>query len=97
MNGKNYFSKKILLNLTKNITSKTNEDKRIKELPTFSSREMEVLQHLCIGQSTSEIADNLHLSSRTIEKHKENLFQKTQTASTVTLVVYAFKNKLVSF
>jgi DNA-binding CsgD family transcriptional regulator/tetratricopeptide (TPR) repeat protein len=42
-----------------------------------TSREAEVLAHVVAGRSNREIAEALHLSVRTVEKHVERLLMKT--------------------
>jgi len=94
MTGQNYFSKKILVNLTKNTIKKNEEDKKKLDLPKLSRRELEVLKMLCKGYTKIDIAEKLFISDRTVEKHKENLMHKTKTKSTVNLVIFALKHKI---
>ncbi len=61
----------------------------------ISPREKEVLTLLCEGLSTSEIADKLCLSPRTIEGHRKRLLEKTNTKNVAGLVAFAFRNRLV--
>jgi len=42
----------------------------------FTGRELEVLSCLMQGRSAEEIAASLHISRRTVEKHKENMMRK---------------------
>lgn len=91
-----YFSDKILQNLAMDTVNKQ-KAKISEEKPKLSKREFEILQILCNGVSTIEIADKLHISKRTVEKHKNNMMEKTGTKSTVNLVIYAFKNHLVDY
>jgi DNA-binding NarL/FixJ family response regulator len=72
--------------------------KYIKESKNFiklSSRENEILDLLCKENTTQEIATELCISPRTVEVHKKNLMDKTQTRNTVGLILYAIKNGLV--
>lgn len=46
--------------------------------------------------TTTEIADKLFLSSKTVEGHRNRLLQKTNARNTAGLVVFAFKNQLVT-
>jgi DNA-binding NarL/FixJ family response regulator len=87
MAGKHYFSQDLLVNLLK----KKHDLKSI----TLKPREKEILQLLCKGLSSVEIADKLHVSSRTVEKTRSELLQKTDTTNSISLVIYAIKNKLV--
>ncbi len=61
----------------------------------FTTRELEVLNLLCQGLTTREIAQEIYLSTHTIESHKKNMIQKLGCRNLVQLVVYAVKNELV--
>ncbi|SHJ17357.1 two component transcriptional regulator, LuxR family [Tangfeifania diversioriginum] len=61
----------------------------------LTERETEILLLICRGFTNSEIAARLFLSKRTVDKHRENLLQKTQSKNTANLVIYAIKNGLL--
>ncbi|TKG95809.1 response regulator [Puteibacter caeruleilacunae] len=61
----------------------------------LSKRELQVLELSCHGYSLKEIARELCISDRTVEKHRANLMSKTNSKSVVDLVIYAFTNNLV--
>lgn len=94
-NGGNYFSDEIIRTVSRNLQRLRNEADRISSLPEFTPREQEVLELICQGYNNDQIADRIHISSKTVEKHKSNLFQKTHSGNTVNLIIYAFKNELV--
>lgn len=94
-NGGNYFSDEILRTVSRNLQRLRNEAGRMASLPEFTPREQEVLELICKGYNNDQIADKIHISSKTVEKHKSNLFQKTNSGNTVNLIIYAFKNELV--
>jgi DNA-binding NarL/FixJ family response regulator len=91
--GKTYFSEELLLNMLKNIKTVSVSEK-VGEV-TLSDREIEVLQQICKGHSNQEIANVLHISKRTVDKHRANLLEKTNCRNTASLVMYALKNKLI--
>lgn len=86
--GRPYFSQELLLRL---LRSKKGESR-----VHLSPREQEVLQLICQGLSTQEIANKLFLSVSTIEKHRAELLVKTDSPNATALAVYAIKNNLVS-
>jgi DNA-binding NarL/FixJ family response regulator len=47
------------------------------------------------GFNNKEIGDKLFISERTVVGHKSNLLSKTGCKSTIHLLAYAIKNKLV--
>ncbi len=89
--GNNYFSKEILSGLIKSISRKKEPANQGK----LSEREEEVLYLICKGYSNQEIADSLHISKRTVDKHRENLLLKTSSKNTPGLVIYAIKNGVI--
>lgn len=94
--GGSYFSPEIIKVITRNLYQNKKIETKQKVIEQFTDREKQILQLICQGLNNEQIADTIHLSPKTIEKHKSSLFQKTQTLNTVNLVIYAFKNQLVS-
>ena len=90
--GGNYFSSELLQNLVTNLRSNKEKKKPENEL---SEREVEVLILICQGFSNQEIADQLFISKRTVDKHRANIMEKSQCKNTAQLVMYAIKNKMV--
>lgn len=86
--GHNYFSPEILASILSNITKK-NKPEKTGEL---SEREIEVLYRICQGLSNQQIADLLRISKRTVDKHRENLLEKTYSKNTADLVMFAIRN-----
>ena len=87
MKGGKYFSQELLLNMLNNRSPVHNIE--------LTDREREVLMYMCKGLSTSEIAEKLFISPRTVEKHRSDLLLRTATPNAVSLVVFAIKNGLV--
>jgi DNA-binding NarL/FixJ family response regulator len=91
-NGGNYYSEE-LFNFFAKQMGKPAEPK--KDIIKLTSREKEILQLLAEGLSNKEIAEALYISERTVVGHKSNLMAKTGSKSTISLLSYAIKNKLV--
>lgn len=62
----------------------------------LTRREIEIIRLIEKEMGTREIAANLHISERTVETHRKNIFRKTQTHSVLGLIKYAYQHKLVS-
>jgi len=90
--GGNYFSTELLQNLVNSLrTSSKNREPQAE----LSEREIEILILICQGFSNQEIADQLFISKRTVDKHRANILEKSECKNTAQLVMYAIKNKLV--
>ena len=61
----------------------------------LTAREKEVLQLICDQFTTHEIADKLFISPRTVEGHRNNLLQKTESKNVAGLVLFAIRHNLV--
>jgi DNA-binding NarL/FixJ family response regulator len=72
--------------------------KGTKRLPSIelSRREVEIVQLLCEGLSSKEIARKLHLSAKTVENHRYNIYRKCRVDTIATLMRYAIKHGLIS-
>lgn len=63
---------------------------------TLSSREIEVLKMIGHQFTAKEIGDKLHISPRTVETHKSNLFLKTGMKNIAGLMIYAVRHQLIN-
>lgn len=88
LGGSLYFSQDFLINLLKKRKDTVQFD--------LTQREKEVLAMIAKGHSNAEIAERLFISARTVEKHRAELLLKTESKNSISLVVYAIKNGLVS-
>ena len=61
----------------------------------LSVREIEIIQQICNGKTTFEIATILNLSKHTIESHRTNIFSKLDVKNVAELVALAFRVGLV--
>jgi len=61
----------------------------------LSRRELEVLRLIARDLSNREIADELSISVRTIESHKQNLLAKTGSRNIAGLIMLAVRHRLV--
>ena len=61
----------------------------------LSVREIEIVQLLCEGLSSKGIAKKLHLSPKTIENHRYNVYRKCSVDNVAGLMRYAIQNGIV--
>jgi DNA-binding NarL/FixJ family response regulator len=62
----------------------------------LSRREIEIVQLLCEGLSSKEIARRLHISAKTVENHRYNVYRKCEVDSIAGLMRHAIQQGLVS-
>ncbi|WP_027471997.1 response regulator transcription factor [Saccharicrinis fermentans] len=86
-NNRNFFSPEILSSIVAGLNRKSEPLKNEK----LTKRELEVLLNICQGLSNQEISEQLFISKRTVDKHRENIMLKTNCKNTAELVVYAIK------
>lgn len=65
--------------------------------PEFTEREREVICLCRDGLICKEVAARLGISERTVNSHKEKIFQKLGINNTMEMVRYALKNKIIRF
>ena len=87
LNGKTYFSQELLLKIIRN--------RKNSNQISLTQRERQILELICQGLNTNEIATKLFLSERTVDNHRSNLLDKTGCRNSLSLVLYALKNNLV--
>jgi len=62
----------------------------------LTPREREIVQLFSEGHSTSQIAEQLHLSAKTVATHRENVLRKLHIESIAELTRYAIREGLSS-
>lgn len=65
------------------------------EVLDFTPRELDVLKLIMDERTTSEIAEILGISAYTVEGHRKNLLQKTNSKNVVGLIKYTLVNNLI--
>jgi len=93
MSGDSYFSNELLRKIINNFGHSTNNKPALQD--NLTEREIEILQQICLGLSTDEIAEKLFISPKTVKSHKSNLLEKTVCKNTPALILFAIKNKIV--
>lgn len=90
-----YMTSQVLKSIQSAASKVNNNFNRFDNTQTeLTKREKEVLELICKEYSSSEIADKLYLSIRTVEGHRNNLLLKTQCRNTAGLILFAIKHNL---
>ncbi|MES2940766.1 MAG: response regulator transcription factor [Pseudomonadota bacterium] len=62
----------------------------------LTERQVEILKRVANGQSTKEIAYDLHLSTKTVDAHRVRIMERLALRDVASLSRYAFRHRLVS-
>jgi len=62
----------------------------------LTERELDVLKLICQQKTAQEIGDELFVTKRTVEGHKNNIFAKTGTKNMAGLVIFAIQNEIIN-
>lgn len=89
-----YYSEMVTTHLVNAITHDRTPEALAKE-KGLTPRELEFLRYACSELTYKEIADRMNLSIRTVDGHREALFDKLEVRSRVGLVLYAISNRIV--
>jgi two-component system response regulator NreC len=81
--------------LVKDYLTQEHEVENGQVLDGLTAREQEVLAHLADGASTSEIAETLAISPKTVARHRENIMRKLNLHSRTELVKYAIRKGII--
>ncbi len=87
-NGKTFFSPAVAKRLYDQKSPVEGRSSR-KQVARLSSRELEVLQLIAEGKPNKQVADELGISIKTVEKHRQSLMQKLNIHDVAGLTRYA--------
>ncbi|PPK94754.1 MULTISPECIES: response regulator transcription factor [Nonlabens] len=90
-----YYNEKLLAILHEN-SQNQNFKKSALDKKLISDREKEVLELICKQHTTKEIADLLFISTRTVDRHRDSLLDKTDSRNVAGLVAFAIQNSLIN-
>ena len=95
--GKSYFSEEVTQTIMRGLVRKPGEKERTSpdETPIISRREREVLSLIVKEYTTTEIADELNISLKTVESHRRSLLTKLNVRNTAGLVRVAVEHDLI--
>jgi DNA-binding NarL/FixJ family response regulator len=95
--GEEFFSDSISRVMLKSYVRNAKEEHNASQTTPIplSAREIEILRLFAEGFINKEISDQLDISIRTVETHKNHIMKKLELKSTVELIKYAIRNKIV--
>ena len=90
------FSAKIIRSnsVPETILTKTYSRSKV-SLEHLTPREMDILRQLSLGKTSKQIGDDLHISTHTVNNHRQKLLNKLGCKTVVELTRIAFQNGLM--
>jgi DNA-binding NarL/FixJ family response regulator len=95
MANKTYLSKEIS-DLVENNCLTSSTGMKSTDFQLLSWREREVLQLVAEGKTSNQIAENLHISAKTVENHRQNVTLKLNIKNVAELTKYAIREGLTT-
>jgi DNA-binding NarL/FixJ family response regulator len=96
LEGRTYISPGIADNVMEGYLEGRRRLKRKTSWDSITQREKEVLKLLGEGYKNKEIAELLHISVKTVEKHRANIMKKLDLHNASALTAYAIEKNLVT-
>lgn len=94
--GNTFFSPSVAKRLRGQLQIRMDRKGRLKPVAAhLTSREMEVLQLIAEGEANKQIAAELGISIKTVEKHRDHLMQKLNIHDTAGLTRYAIRQGII--
>ena len=94
LKGETHLSEKMAAKLLRSFSGKRGKGAETAPLERLSDRELQVFRLIGQGRSVKDIADELFLSPKTVETHKEHIKQKLNLESSNDLLRYAIEARL---
>lgn len=92
--GAIYVSKHLSGELAEDLTRILEGKKQLPKDP-LSVRERQILKLIAEGKTSKEIAENLYISMRTVEKHRSNIMKKLKAKGSTDLIKYAIETGII--
>ncbi len=96
MGGKSYLSPGVSEKVIEGYLEGKKSNRSLSTWDSLSQREREVLKLIAEGYKNKEIAEDLCISLKTVEKHRANLMKKLDLHNAAALTVYAVDKGLVN-
>ena len=93
VDGEDYIQPSLIPVLNAKMIDRDMDSEKIEKL---TKRELEVLKLLAVGMYNKGVADELHISERTVKKHVSSIFKKIDVSDRTQAAVFAIRNNLIS-
>jgi len=91
-NNSTYYSNEVIAVLMQDVKKEKIIENKIHQLTPW---EIEIIKLITKEFTTNEIAEKLFISPRTVDTHRKNILEKTNSKTIVGLIKFSFENDLV--
>ncbi|MCF6214107.1 MAG: response regulator transcription factor [Flavobacteriaceae bacterium] len=98
LGGEEYFTPDVNKKIMHSLLGKPLKEEGVESpeiVNSLSKREFQILKMIAQEYTTKEIAKNLFISTRTVEAHRNVLYEKTGSKNVIGLVNFAAKNNVI--
>lgn len=93
--GNMYYNSEVTRILTESLINAPHRAKNRNDIVSLTSREVEILNSIVKGNSNKIIAEDLFISTRTVDTHRTNIMKKLKARNTADLVRITIENALI--
>ncbi len=93
--GNFYFSEEVHTAIMETYVQQLKQKNNLEETVILTQREKEILQLLAREYTNDKIAEELHISYRTVETHRKNLMQKTKSHNLAGLLKFVYSKNIL--
>ena len=93
VDGEDYIQPSLIPVLNAKMIDRDMDSEKIEKL---TKRELEVLKLFAVGMYNKGVADELHISERTVKNHVSSIFKKIDVSDRTQAAVFAIRNNLIS-
>jgi DNA-binding NarL/FixJ family response regulator len=94
MRGESFLYPKAVTALIRDYLERSGDGAAGPEDP-LTSRELDVIKQIAEGHTSEEIGEHLHISKKTVDRHRANILEKLGMRNRVDLTRYAIRRGLV--
>lgn len=76
--------------------TRLSDKNRVHDLHGLTLRELQVLRHIAAGKTNKSVAEELFISTRTVDRHVSNIFNKLNVSSRAEATAFALKNNILN-
>lgn len=92
VNGEDYIQPSLIPVLNAKMIDRNKDNEKLEKL---TKRELQVLKLMSIGKLNRQVAEELHISERTVKNHVSNIFKKIEVKDRTQAAVFAIRNNLI--